>query len=352
MRIMWKNNNLWCAKKRCARVAICCFGLALLILIPMKAFPSREMPFDYNLGAGPLEISSESPGQSVRYSPVPGIPEKIIPGSLETSLGASWANIWTRDERYNLDYEILHTRFSLSYGVTPRLRLTAAYEKRKYFGGAMDGFLIWFHDLVGVEQDGRDEIPRNEAHYFFADTQKNVIVDSNDIEVFDNDAIQIGASYLLMPGSRFWPAINLTGTVSWGLDTPLIGSGEPVDFALGVGLSKRWARKWLTYHNFTYIRFGQNELHYFSLQDNGFSMVNAIVWEWRPNVSVPLQFMYTSGLVKDTPNLKDSSYEAHIGLKWKMKRHGQLEVALIENVINYDNSPDFGIHLNYSCSLK
>ena len=35
-----------------------------------------------------------------------------------------------------------------------------------------------------------------------------------------------------------------------------------------------------------------------------------------------------------------------------MKRHGQLEVALIENVINYDNNPDFGIHLNYSCFLN
>jgi len=318
----------------------------------METFSSQEAAFGYNMGPGPLEISSESPGQSVRYSPVPSIPGKIIPGSIEMSLGGSWANVWTSSDRNNLDYEILHTRFSLSYGATPRLLLTAAYEKREYFGGAMDDFLIWFHDLFSIEQDGRDTVPRNEAHYLFRDAQGHVIVDSNDIEVFDNDAIQVGGSYLLTPGSRFWPAISLNATVSRGIETPLIGSGSPVDIALGVGLSKRWARKWVSYHSFTYIRFGQDELPYFSLKNNGFSMVNAVIWEWRPAVSFPLQFMYTTGVIKDSPNLKDPSYEAHLGMKWKMKRYGRLEVALIENVINYDNSPDFGIHLNYSCILK
>ena len=268
------------------------------------------------------------------------------------SLGGSWANIWTQGKRYDLDYEILHSRLSLSYGVNHRFLFTAAFEKKNYFGGAMDGFLIAFHNLIGVEQDGRDKVKSNKAHYLFRDAQGHVIVDSTDIAVFNNNALQASVSYILTPGSRWLPAVNLSGTVSWSLNTPLMGSGEAVDTAFGVGLSKRWAKKWLTYHEVSFIYFGKNELPHFSMKNNGYSLINAVVWEWRPSISWLLQFMYTNGLIKDFPDLKDPSYEAHIGMKWQTKHDGMFEFAVIENVINYDNSPDFGVHLKYTLALK
>jgi hypothetical protein len=88
------------------------------------------------------------------------------------------------------------------------------------------------------------------------------------------------------------------------------------------------------------------------LSENGLSVVNALVWQYRPRVSYLLQFMYGEGLFKNISDLSDATHEAHLGLKWELKSGGLLEFAIIENIISYDNSPDFGIHLAYTYALK
>lgn len=34
------------------------------------------------------------------------------------------------------------------------------------FAGAMDGYVQGFHDLFGIDQSGRDLVPKNDFHFF------------------------------------------------------------------------------------------------------------------------------------------------------------------------------------------
>ena len=40
--------------------------------------------------------------------------------------------------------------------------------------------------------------------------------------------------------------------------------------------------------------------------------------------------------------------EVTLGWKWEAVQRGVLEVGIIENLISFDNSPDFGIHVGFS----
>lgn len=88
-------------------------GFSALAIAPM-ASQAGEMAFDYNLGPALLEVSSQAPGQSFRYSPIPCVNEAIVPESAHVRLGSSLTNIFTKNSRYDLDYGILHARFSVS----------------------------------------------------------------------------------------------------------------------------------------------------------------------------------------------------------------------------------------------
>ena len=312
-----------------------------------------DVTSDYNLsGPGLLGVASQAPSQTFRFTPMPSIPDAVHPGKVDLRFGSSWVNVWSKDARYLLDYESLNSRISLAYGVNERLQLSAAFEGRNYFGGAMDNLIEGFHDLFNLYQDGRDRTPGNQTRILIRDAAGDVTYDSSDVNQLDNSSFQLSVSYLLFRGTKILPAVSLSGTLAQSVQSPLAGNGEPLDFSGGIGLSKRWAKRWYSYHTLSYTHFDQTQMAMFSMEDNGMTLTNTLAWQVRPTVALILQAMYSEGLVKDLPGLKDASQEVHMGFKWRPTKAGVLEFALIENVINYDNGPDFGVHLSYTWAPK
>jgi hypothetical protein len=74
----------------------------------------------------------------------------------------------------------------------------------------------------------------------------------------------------------------------------------------------------------------------------------AAEWRFFARQSLLLQLLTTEGLVDDFGPFSDNSNEFTVGYKWELRSRGILEVGLIENIVSFDNSPDFGIHLGYS----
>ncbi len=85
-------------------------------------------------------------------------------------------------------------------------------------------------------------------------------------------------------------------------------------------------------------------------EDNLF-FVNTIEWRWRPKFCLLLQYTYHEAALEDFGELSEASHELDLGFKWKLSSGGIIEFAMIENIITYDNSPDFGLHLAYQYSF-
>lgn len=316
---------------------------SFVLTMPVTA---NEADPGYHYGLGPFHIRSQSPAHSLRLSMTPMVPEKIIPGHFQARLGGTWTNVWAEDERYFLDYEMLNFDAALGYGVTPRLFIGLGYNHRSYFGGAMDGFIQGFHDALNIEQQGRDEVPRNQTRMTFYDTAGNTILDTDDVNRLQNGGISVSAKYILHNGTDLWPAASISGTLRYGIDTPEgEKDDEPIDFGLALGLSKRWSDRWHTYFSGGFTYHGENEYLGLELDDTIFSAALGLEWRWRPNFSILAQYLAIEGALEDLGQLSDPSQEVTLGLKWRFVETSVVEFGIIENIINHDNSPDFGLHL-------
>ena len=325
------------------------FSVILINLaLPPNTF-SNEAGFDYNYGLGILQLRSQSPAQSLRLTMPSIIPGAFKPGILDLNAGITWTNVWVENSKLELDYEMLDTHVAVSYGINKRIGLGVAFDQRNYFGGGMDNFIQEFHDLFGISQNGRDRVDRNLSHIVHYDEQGNIIFETDDLSFLENNGITLIAQYILSHGTTRWPAISLSGVLRCGFNSPSSEDNhEPLDWNIGIGLSKRLADIWYIYSHLGYTRYGQTELVGLEFEKDAISFMLAFAWQWKPNFSMLFQYVFSEGVVKDFGSLSDSSHEVNIGFKWQLSSGSIIEFAMVENVVTYDNSPDFGLHLAFS----
>ena len=322
--------------------------MIIILTIPINSFSSEEN-FDYNYGLGILQLRSQSPAQSLRLTMPSIIPGAFKPGILGVHAGTTWTNVWVESSEVALDYEMLDTHIAVSYGINKRLGFGIGFDQRNYFGGAMDNFIQEFHDLFGIDQNGRDRVGRNLSHIIQYDDQGNIIFETDDLSNLENNGISLIAQYILSHGTTRWPAIGLSGVLRYGFNSPSSEDNhEPLDWNIGIGLSKRWTDIWYTYSLLGYTRYGQTELIGLEFEKDAISFMLAFAWQWKPNFSILLQYLFSESVVKDFGSVSKPSHEINLGFKWQLSSGSIVEFALIENFITFDNSPDFGLHLALS----
>lgn len=332
------------------------FISALIIMYYLVSGPTaisakQLAHFKYNFGTGPFSLTSNSPGPSLRLTPLPLVPSGISPGDVNINVGTSWANVWANERTFFFDYEMLDSHLSITYGISKRWMMGLGFNQRAYFGGGMDNFIIDFHDLFGLDQDGRDDAPTDKSTLLLLDGNGNTVFDLGSADILNNSNISLMSSYILCPGTNTLPAISLSGVLAYALETPFSDDNEPIDVSVGLGLSKRWSVRWISYHTLNYTHYGQTDMPYLKFEEDGFSTTNALAWEKSPSLSFLVQYMYHEGVIKNLDSLSDSTHEIGLGFKWRLRKKGVIEFGLIENIIDYANSPDFGVHAIYTQAI-
>lgn len=306
---------------------------------------------DENFGMGKLEIRSQAIEQSLRLT-VPFLVPGDITKGWRTYLGTTWTNVWANDEQFLLDYEMLDTFIGFGYGIDDHLGMALIFDNRSYFGGAMDGFIEWFHDIFGVSQDGRDTSPNGNAVIRKYDPATGDVT----VELSASDLNNTGASFLVNYNFDFdhpaWPSMNLYGVVRYALQPPKVfEKSDKTDYGFGWGLSKRWFERWYTYGVLGYTLYadrGKSVPGQVEFINNQTTALFAIAWQYTPDLAIIAQYLYTSAAIKNLESLDEAAHEVNLGFKWRVGQRYMIDFALIENIITLDNSPDFGLHLGLS----
>ncbi len=85
------------------------------------------------------------------------------------------------------------------------------------------------------------------------------------------------------------------------------------------------------------------------LEDSQFASLAALEWRYRPKRSFIFQWLLSgASVVGDVGPFAESSNEVTLGWKAEVRKLGVLELGLIENIVTFDNSPDFGIHAAFT----
>ncbi|MBW1916141.1 MAG: DUF3187 family protein, partial [Deltaproteobacteria bacterium] len=181
-------------------------------------------------------------GQSLRLTMTPIDPVKFQTTGYRMSVGATRSNVWADEDRYHLDYEMLDTRVEISKAFTERFALSVGFVQRNYFGGALDNPIEQFHDLFGIDQNGRDKASHNDSRFILYDAAGNTVSNIEDVTRANNNAVYVTGQYLVHPGTTQLPAICMSGTLRYGLNTPSSeDDDQPLDMGIAIGLFKRWS---------------------------------------------------------------------------------------------------------------
>ena len=320
-------------------------------------FRGRSICFS-NVGYGPLAIRSQSPFQGLRLSIPPRTPSTLAGGEHQVRVATTWTNLWAVDEgafdpaggelgSYVFDTESLDVNLSYSYGISDTFEAELAYEQRWRFGGVMDGFIEGFHDLFGLGQAGRDQWPRDRS-FIFIDPG-----DGGPPLVRDENADKIIAQSLLATfqhnvscGGENHPALSWSATVRSGIGGEDLQGGD-FDVSVSAAASQRLGNFYV-YLTLGYAWFGSDAIDGLELEDSQFSILAAGEWRFAPRMSLVLQYLGSEGVTVGLDPFSEFSHEVVVGWKWELGQAGVLEIGLLENIVTFDNSPDFGVHAAFT----
>lgn len=213
----------------------------------------------------------------------------LPPGRWEYDLRLDYASVVELNQRgaaaYTLDGEVLRASLALARGIGRRGFLLAEVEADGSYAGFLDGFLDWYHGLIGLDVPERERRPRGVFSYqvtlpggpdvsrparalFLGDLRlglgarlgrhaqavlSTTLPTSTGPEGYGRGTVSVSALATLR--ATLHPRLQYEGSVGLGL-TPAHGRLAPVQreafAALTSGLALRfWGRQWI-YANLFY----------------------------------------------------------------------------------------------------
>lgn len=327
----------------------------LVMLILTLGFPwtlSAKSNCDRVVGFGPLRLTSQSPFQSLRLGLVQRTPSTLEEGQVEVRTTTTWANVWANglaQGTFFLDYETLEVTAGFVYGLSDRLQISLELEDRSRFGGGLDGLVQGFHDFFDLRQDGRDEVPKDQLTLRLAPDGGVPVVDLGaEASGSFSRMIVLGVQQTITCGDGRLPALSYAVTGRWGVGNRDFETRGGLDLGVSVAAAERLWQRWYGYLTVGFSRYRKDKLFGIALRKSQYSVLGAIEWRRRPKSSLVLQWLHSEGAARDFGPFSESTNEVSIGWKRQVGKRSLIEAGLIENLVTFENSPDFGIHIGFS----
>jgi len=324
--------------------------LLLALSVPAPAQDSDEAApglwqQDENLGLGLFPAVSMSPFQSLRTGLGPRLPSSIAEGRFELRVNEDWARVLSVKDEWEMDYDVLHSNLAFSWGLTDRLRVDAEYETGTRTTGYLDTFIIAFHRTFNLALENRRQYQNHPQSITIRprDGSAPIVVDEHDPQPFQQ-ALTLSGQYTLLQGDEEVPVVAASLSLRRVLDSGDVSPGSPVDVGVSISMAKR-VGPLNFYLGASAAWFGEEDfqgLPLRSLMWAGVAGVEVRCFSW---MSVTAQYLISSGGVDSLGDFSRPSHEITAGFKWDVGGGVLLDFAILENILDFYNTPDFGVHL-------
>lgn len=322
----WSVNNVW--RGMLFMVVLLYSGLALA---------NEYAPDPYWQGTlGPLTIRSLSPAQSLRLAPIPRSPYGLPEGQIELQINTAAASIFIQDEgRFILDYHFTDTRLAVNMGFAQGWSTELSFNDRRIVNAHLDQLTEEFHDLFGISQNGRLDVDKNDTRVSIPEYGIDL---GTELKGEISQTIGLSIQKVLIDKSVNWPATAVNFNMSYEtLDDGMIEEGS-FDYGVQFSIADKRTNGY-AYGNISYTHFGSDESIGIPLADEQLSGMFGYEFTVGANQAFIMQYLYSQGVVDNLGALDDVSHEIHLGYKWRTASY-LWELGLVENIVNFDNSPD------------
>ncbi|VAW64861.1 hypothetical protein MNBD_GAMMA11-2219 [hydrothermal vent metagenome] len=309
----------------------------LLLILSARIQADNYAPEPYWQGTlGPLNIRSMSPGQALRLAPLPRSPYGLPEGKTELQFNMAAASVFLQSPGiYLVDFNFIDTRIAVNHGFKGGWSTELSFSDRRIQNLYLDEFVEAFHDVFGIDQNGRD-INQNETRIIIPGYSANF---SNDLDGVFSQTIGLSVQKVLIDKSVEWPALAvILNTSIETLSDGMIEKGA-FDYSLQLSLAEKKLSGYY-FANVSYTRFGSDKtLGVIPLSEKQFSGMLGYEFSVTENEAFIVQYLFSEGVLQNLGALGRVSHEIHLGYKWRTDKN-TYEAGLVENIVNFDNGPD------------
>jgi len=210
----------------------------------------RAEPASTNFGFGLPSISEQYPLYALHLSSRPESPRVLAIGESELSLSAPWSNTAIIEDRYTIDAETRSLALHAAHSFFSDLEFGILVPINWRGGGVLDGVIDDWHTIFGLPRGDRRRL-KDGSYFIFGQNQDGSNMRLRD-DGFSFGNPEIGAKYLITPGSKRLPAfsykmvMSLPGSKSGfghdgiDLENELLSSKRFSSLVLYAGLSEQW----------------------------------------------------------------------------------------------------------------
>lgn len=310
-------------------------ALLLLILGPLMAHANTPEPYWHGT-LGPLNIRSLSPGQALRLAPMPKSPYGLPAGETEIQFNVAGASVYLESpDLYLIDFNFTDTRVAINYGLGAGLSAELSFNDRRIVNLNLDEIVEGFHDVLGIEQNGRDEnLSQTRVEFPLSSVSLG-----NELNGVFSQTVGLTLQKVLIDKSVRWPALAIIFNTSVEtLGNGIIEEGS-IDYGVQISVAQKKKSGYL-FANLSYTKFGSdNTLEVIPLSDKQFSGMLGYEITVNEDQAFIVQYLFSEGVLEELGALEDVSHEIHLGYKWRTESN-IFEAGLVENIVNFDNGPD------------
>ncbi|NLS11346.1 DUF3187 family protein [Vibrio sp. SM6] len=340
-------HNLWYAKtgvatlQRTVRFSLFAMTLFASALPPTQAQSQILEPHAVQ-EYGPLRTYAQSPIQANSLTPQLRDARGFNVGEMELFGSATIASVWAHTDHYTLDYYQNSLSLGWAWQASPQWQWELSYRWVFSADNHIDGVSLAFHQWAGIEQNGRDEVARHRS--VFALSRDGF--DHQNIEGRTlSSAFSLYGQWQLFQTKEH--AISLGGTLYYNNVTN--GPFQGHDFEQALQLNYAWHQG--SHHIYSSIgatHHGNKGWRNANIAKREFTWSGAVGYQYQSSAhhNWIIEYHAYQGELDNDTDLSKTSQEVVAGYRYVMSQSA-IELVIIENVFNMDNSTDVAFLLNY-----
>ncbi|KJY83447.1 outer membrane beta-barrel domain protein [Vibrio galatheae] len=294
-----------------------------------------------NDGYGPLNIYSQSPLQTNVLAPQIRSGFSLHPDQYELYGSATISSVWAITASYELDYYQNQLSMGGKWQLNSDWQLDVQYRWNFAANNHLDKPTMAFHDMVGIDQNGRAEADRHrfvidmpaygvqEAN-FNGQTLGSAITSYLQYQAYSDEShgVSFGLSLYyndtsngLFSASRF----EQSGQINYGY----INDKHAFDTSLAITLRE-------TPTDFESMPF----------RSSTWTFGASYRYQWFEHHTLIAQLTINQGLLDDTSEFSKPTTEFVYGYRYTLK-NSAVELTVVENMFHADNSTDIALGLAF-----
>lgn len=293
---------------------------------------------------GPLRLYAQAPLQTSNLTPVLRSGFSRSAGDSQINVSATAASVWADNPDFLADY--YHNTLSLDYNLQldEKWQFEFNYRWRFSADNHLDSLTVWFHDAFGFDQNGRDSVPKHQNQILVKSLNKGLTDFSG--ETLTNAATAY-VQYQLLDTGHHGLSVGASLYYNYVPSGPFAETNFEqalqLNYSFNYGSHSVYSTAGISFHDSDESVYG----HYY--KDH--AMALALGYEYQMGRhSLMFEYHRYQGALKNAGAMSDDVNEAIIGYRYAFERSA-IEFAMIENLLNMDNSTDIALTLGYRHKL-